>query len=67
MGLLMATFIVGGGVLTGSIPVWVHHVLFYAAVLAQGYTLWVEYQVLVDNERLMTRVNRLLAAVPEAR
>ncbi len=35
MGLVMATFILGGGVATGSIPGWVHHALFYAAILVQ--------------------------------
>jgi 4-hydroxybenzoate polyprenyltransferase len=62
MGLVMATFILGGGVATGSVPSWVHHVLFYVAVLAQGYTLWIEQRVLADNERLMADVDRLLAA-----
>jgi 4-hydroxybenzoate polyprenyltransferase len=62
MGLVMAAFILGGGVATGAIPGWVHHGLFYAAVLAQGYALWVENRVLVENERLMADVDRRLAA-----
>jgi len=62
MALVMATFILGGGVATGSIPSWVHHVLFYAALLAQGYALWIEWRVLGDNERLMAAVDRRLAA-----
>ena len=62
MGLVMATFILGGGVATGSVPSWVHHVLFYIAVLTQGYALWIEQRVLGDNERLMEKVDRLLAA-----
>jgi 4-hydroxybenzoate polyprenyltransferase len=64
MGLVMATFILGGGVATGSVKAWVHHALFYAAVLVQGYTLWVERRVLTDNERLMADVDRILAAAP---
>ena len=62
MALVMATFILGGGVATGSVPSWVHHVLFYIAVLTQGYALWIEQRVLGDNERLMEKVDRLLAA-----
>lgn len=61
MGLVMATFILGGGVATGSIPGWVHHGLFYAAVLVQGYALWVENRVLIENERLMANVDRRLS------
>jgi hypothetical protein len=64
MGLVMATFIVGGGVATGSLSRWIHHVLFYLAAAAQGYALWVERRVLVQNERLMGDVDRRLAAPP---
>jgi 4-hydroxybenzoate polyprenyltransferase len=62
MGLVMATFILGAGVATGSLPAWVHHVLFYAAVVSQAYALWIEQRVLGDNERLMAEVDRRLAA-----
>jgi len=64
MGLVMATFIVGGGVATGSVSRWVHHALFYLAAAAQGYALWVERKVLTENERLMTDLDRRLAASP---
>jgi len=67
MGLVMATFIVGGGVATGSVPRWVHHLLFYLAAAAQGYALWVERRVLTGNERLMEAVDRRLAAAPARR
>src|SRR5258708_1889928 len=58
MGLVMATFIVGGGVATGSIPRWIHHVLFYMAVASQLYALWKERRALTENERLMESVDR---------
>lgn len=62
MGLVMATFILGGGVATGSVRSWIHHVLFYCAMAAQVYTLWIEQRVLTDNERLMGEIDRRLAA-----
>jgi 4-hydroxybenzoate polyprenyltransferase len=61
MGLVMATFIVGGGVATGVVSRWIHHVLFYLAAASQGYALWVERRVLIQNERLMVDVDRRLA------
>lgn len=66
MGLVMATFIVGGGVHNQSIPNWVHDSLFYAAVVVQCWSLWIEWRVLTDNERLMTEVDRRLAAGAKA-
>jgi MFS family permease len=62
MGLVIATFVLGGGAATGAVPSWVHHVLFLATVAVQAYTLWVENRVLTDNERLMTDINRRLEA-----
>jgi hypothetical protein len=67
MGLVMATFILGGGVATGSIPGWVHHGLFYAAILVQCWSLRIEWRVLTDNERLMAEVDRRLAAGTSAK
>lgn len=64
MALVMATFILGGGVATGSIPSLVHHSLFYVAIAVQGYALKIEWRVLGDNERLMEDVDRHLAASP---
>jgi hypothetical protein len=62
MGLVMATFILGGGGATGTLPVWVHHALFWAALAVQVRALWIEKQVLDANERLMADVDRRLAA-----
>ena len=64
MALVMATFIVGGGVATGSIPRWIHHVLFYLAAASQFYALWKERRALTENERLMESVDRRLVAPP---
>lgn len=64
MGLAMATFILGGGAATGSLPPLVHHVLFWATLLAQGRALWREQRVLDANERLMAALDREVAARP---
>jgi hypothetical protein len=60
MGLAMATFILGGGAQTNSLPVWVHHALFWATLLVQARTLWIEKDVLEQNEKLMAGIDRRL-------
>jgi hypothetical protein len=67
MTLAIATFVLGGGVATGAMPSWVHHVLFYATVLVQARALWIENRVLVENERLMADINGRLAEPPRGR
>ena len=62
MTLAMTTFILGGGVATGSIPAWIHHSLFFVTLLVQVRSLWTERRVLDENERLMAGINRRLAA-----
>ena len=62
MGLCMATFILGGGVYNNSLPNWIHHSLFFLTLLAQFKTLWIEHQVLTENETLMGQINRTIAA-----
>lgn len=57
MGLVMATFIVGGGVATRVIPSWVHALLFALALSAQLRALLLEAEVLMANERLMDEVD----------
>jgi hypothetical protein len=61
MGLCMATFILGGGVYNNSLPKWIHHTLFWLTLLAQVKTLWIEHQVLTENEALMAGINRRVA------
>ena len=62
MSLAMATFILGGGAATYSLPVWVHHALFWATLVVQARTLWIEKGVLDANEKLMADLDRRLAA-----
>jgi len=67
MTLAIATFVLGGGVATGAVPSWVHHVLFYATVVVQARALWIENRVLVENERLMADINGRLSGPPRGR
>src|SRR5690349_2996201 len=41
MALAMATFILGGGAATNTLPAWIHHALFWATLLVQARTLWI--------------------------
>jgi len=61
MGVVMATFIIGGGVATRVIPPWIHATLFAVSLLVQLRTLLLEGEVLLANERLMLDVNRQIA------
>lgn len=67
MTLAIATFVLGGGVATGAMSSWVHHILFYVTVLVQVRALWIENRVLVENERLMADINGRLAGPPRGR
>ncbi len=60
MMLAMATFVVGGGVATKVLPGWVHHALFFVTLVSQAWALWVEFEVLSANEKLMKSVDRRL-------
>ncbi len=62
MLLAMAVFILGGGVYTGAVPRWVHHWLFYLALMVQSWTLVRQTRVLAANDRLMAEINQRLGA-----
>jgi 4-hydroxybenzoate polyprenyltransferase len=66
MMLAMATFVLGGGVATLAVPGWVHHLLFGLTAIAQVWALWVEFEVLTANEKLMNSVDRRLRRLAEA-
>jgi hypothetical protein len=65
--LAMATFVLGGGVATKAVASWVHHALFVATLAAQVWALWVEFEVLTANEKLMRSVDRRLRRETEER
>jgi 4-hydroxybenzoate polyprenyltransferase len=62
MLLAMATMVLGGGVLAGAVPRWLHHALFYVAALVQVVTLVREHAVLAANDSLMASIDRRLQA-----
>jgi hypothetical protein len=53
----VAAAVVGGGVSTGSIPVWVHQGLTWAALLLNIYSLWISYQVVKENVEAIHQIN----------
>ena len=63
MGLVIATFVLGGGTYAGALGSWLHHSLFYLTLVVQVRTLWIEGRVLLANDRLMEDINRRARAV----
>lgn len=61
MGLAMAAFILGGGTFTGAVPLAVHLALVVVTLVVQVWTLVIEGQVLVANDRLMKDVDRRIS------
>ena len=59
IGIVMATFILGGGVATLMIPPWIHSAMFIASVALQIRALIIEGSVLADNEILLVEVGEL--------
>ncbi len=53
----VAAAAVGGGVATGSVPVWVHQILVWAALGLNLYSLWISYQVVVENVKAIHQIN----------
>jgi 4-hydroxybenzoate polyprenyltransferase len=62
IGVVMATFIIGGGVATRVIPPWIHAVLFALALLVQVRTMVLESEVILANDRLMRTVDQQIAS-----
>ena len=61
MGLVIATFVLGGGAYAGALPSSIHHLLFYVTIAVQVYSLRIEGHVLLANERLMVSINERVA------
>jgi len=55
MLVLMVTFIMGGGVMTGKTPKWLHVTLAAASLVMYGRAYWVQIAAMEENARLMER------------
>lgn len=53
----VAAAAVGGGVSVGSVPLWVHETLVWAALGVNLYSLWISYRVVVENVNAIHRIN----------
>lgn len=60
-----AAAILGGGVAAGSVPVVVHQVLVWAALLLNIRSLWISYRVVVDNVNAIHRLNEEIRTLKE--
>lgn len=59
----VAAAAVGGGVAIGSVPVWLHEALVWCALGVNLYSLWISYQVVVDNVNAIHRINDEVGAL----
>jgi hypothetical protein len=58
MGILMVTFIMGGGVGSGKTPIWLHNALSFATLLMFARAYWVQIHAMDENARLMEKYLR---------
>jgi hypothetical protein len=58
MCVLMVTFIMGGGVVSGRTPHWLHIALFIATLAMYCRAYWVQLQAMVENAGLMEKYLR---------
>ena len=62
----MTVFIIGGGVDTQVIPVWIHTTLAVLALLTNLYALLREFQYMAQNNVLLDEVAVLVGNVPKS-
>ncbi len=58
MGVIMVTFIMGGGVGSGKTPLWLHDALAVASLVMFVRAYWVQIHAMHDNASLMERYLR---------
>ena len=61
---IMVTFILGGGVHRGSLPVWTHQLLTVASIVMFARAYWIEIRAMDENARLMERFLKDLPSPP---
>jgi hypothetical protein len=52
-----AAVILGGGVASGTIPIWVHEIFVWFALAANIRSLWISYRVVVENVNAIHLIN----------
>lgn len=52
-----AAAILGGGVASGAIPIWVHEIFVWLALAANIRSLWISYKVVVENVNAIHLIN----------
>ena len=55
MGVLMVTFIMGGGVASGRTPHWLHLSLATASIVMYGRAYWIQIRAMDENAQLMEK------------
>ena len=56
VGATIATFVVGGGVLVGSVPIWVHSSFGFLSLAMNGVAGYREFRCIRQNARLIGRI-----------
>lgn len=65
MGLLMVTFVLGGGAHTRAIPSWIHGGLGYLALIYSGLAMFVEGYYLLQQNALTNAFHRELTGAKQ--
>jgi hypothetical protein len=52
-----AAAILGGGVASGEIPIWIHEIFVWLALAANIRSLWISYKVVVENVNAIHLIN----------
>jgi len=47
----------GGGVASGALPIWIHEIFIWLALAANVRSLWISYQVVVENVNAIHLIN----------
>lgn len=56
--LVMAAFVLGGGVAARAVPAWAHHLTAWAAFAAHGLSTWRGTGAILDNVGLLAELDR---------
>lgn len=54
---MAAAAILGGGIGTGSVPIWLHQTFIWLALVLNVRSLWISYKTIVENVEAIHRMN----------